>query len=173
MAHTEETKAKIRKAWEKRRLTFVPPMKGKKMSEESRRKMSDAAKNRPSNRIGKPHTAETKARISAITRERTPRGAAHYAYRNGEFQRGLDDRRSVEYQEWRNAVYRRDGYVCQHCGDNKGGNLHAHHIKEFADYPDLRFVVENGLTLCQTCHEKVHLKPIPAKADLRRRKKHL
>lgn len=42
MAHSEETKAKIRKAWEARRLTFVPPMKGKRMSEESRRKMSDA-----------------------------------------------------------------------------------------------------------------------------------
>ncbi len=170
MAHSEETRAKIRKAWEIRRLTFVPPMKGKKMSEESRRKMSEAAKNRPSNRVGKKHTAETKARIAAISRERTPRGEAHHAFSHGKHQRDRCDRRTPEYGQWRDAVYRRDEYTCQHCGDSKGGNLQAHHVKPYADHPELRFDVANGITLCRDCHERVHLKPIPGYKC--RRKKH-
>lgn len=170
MAHSEETKAKIRKAWEARRLTFVPPMKGKRMSEESRRKMSDAAKNRPSNRLGKKHSAETRLLISEATKARTPRGESHYAYSDGKHQRDRCDRRTTEYKAWRDAVYDRDKYTCQHCGDSSGGNLQAHHVKAFADYPELRFNVDNGVTLCRDCHERVHLKPIPTYKC--RRKKH-
>lgn len=172
MPVSEETRAKIRKAWEKRRLTFVPPMKGKKMSEESRRKMSEAAKKRPSNRLGKKHTAESRAKIAEATRQRTARGERHYAYSHGKHQRDKCDRRTVEYKRWRDAVYARDKYACQHCGDDRGGNLQAHHVESFADHPELRFAVENGVTLCRDCHEKLHLKPIPTKADLRRRKRH-
>jgi 5-methylcytosine-specific restriction endonuclease McrA len=173
MKITEETRAKLRKAWEARRLTFVPPMKGKKMSDESRRKMSEAAKRRGSNRTGKRHTPETRAKIAAITRERTARGESHYAYTHGKHQRDKSDRRSAEYRQWRDAVYRRDNYTCRHCGDSRGGNLQAHHVKPYASNPELRYAVGNGLTLCQDCHERLHLKPIPSRADLRRRKKHV
>ncbi len=48
--------------------------------------------------------------------------------------------------------------TCQDCGDSRGGNLVAHHIKAFASYPDLRFEVSNGLTLCKSCHAKRHEK---------------
>lgn len=172
MPITEETRAKLRAAWLIRRLTFTPPMKGKKMSAESRRKMSAAAKRRPSNRLGKKHSAETRAKISRVTKERTARGPDHYAYTHGKHQRDKCDRRTTEYKEWRAAVYERDCYTCQVCGDNKGGNLQAHHVKSFADHPDLRFVVSNGTTMCQDCHERLHLKPIPTPRDVRRRKKH-
>jgi hypothetical protein len=65
---------KLKLAWEKRRATFVPPMKGKKMSDESGVKISAAAKARPSNRLGIKHTDETRALISKRTREGVPRG---------------------------------------------------------------------------------------------------
>lgn len=159
MAHTEETKQKMRVAWKKRRETFVPPFKGKKMSKESRRKMSESAKKRRSNRTGKKHTPETKAKISQIVRERTPRGKNHYNYKHGQSQRNRDDRRKIEYQDWRDAVFLRDNYTCQKCGDSKGGNLRAHHIKPFATHPKLRFDISNGLTLCHICHELEHFKP--------------
>lgn len=74
-------------------------------------------------------------------------------------------RDSKQMLEWRIAVFQRDDYRCQHCGDRnaKGSGktvrLHAHHIKGFAERPDLRFEVDNGLTLCEPCHYAVHRKP--------------
>jgi len=65
-------------------------------------------------------------------------------------------RTSKNYNEWRNAVYARDNWTCQECGDNKGGNLHAHHVFSFAQFPEHRFATWNGLTLCATCHQKCH-----------------
>lgn len=159
MGHTEETKQKIKEAWKARKATFVPPMKGKKMSEESRKKMSEAAKKRGSNRTGKKHTEETRKIISEKTRERTARGENHYNYKHGEAQRKSNDRRKAEYKVWRESVFARDNYTCQKCGDNKGGNLRAHHIKPFSTHPDLRFDIGNGVTLCHTCHELEHFKP--------------
>lgn len=61
-------------------------------------------------------------------------------------------RKSESYQEWRGKVFARDEYKCQRCG--KGGALHAHHIKEFSKYPELRMDVDNGITYCVDCHIK-------------------
>jgi hypothetical protein len=61
---------------------------------------------------------------------------------------------SLEYKLWRKAVFDRDKYTCVWCGDNRGGNLEADHIKPFAYYPELRFAIDNGRTLCHECHTK-------------------
>jgi hypothetical protein len=57
-----------------------------------------------------------------------------------------------EYKDWRTSVYERDDYTCQCCGV-RGGRLNAHHINQFADYPELRYDVNNGITLCVKCHD--------------------
>ena len=62
-------------------------------------------------------------------------------------------RLSKEYIEWREKVFKRDNYTCQDCG-KRGGELHPHHIKEFSKFPELRFEVSNGKTLCPNCHKK-------------------
>lgn len=65
-----------------------------------------------------------------------------------------NDRERLRYMltGWRKAVFQRDQYTCQCCGNKKGGNLEAHHIKNFNDHEHLRFDIDNGITLCQNCH---------------------
>lgn len=65
-------------------------------------------------------------------------------------------RRSLEYQQWRITVLERDKYTCQHC-EQTGGRLVVHHIKTFKMYPELRLELDNGIVLCNDCHEKLHL----------------
>ena len=54
----------------------------------------------------------------------------------------------------RKKVFERDKYKCQRCNSNK--DIHPHHIKYFAKFPELRFDMSNGLTLCSECHGKEH-----------------
>ena len=67
-------------------------------------------------------------------------------------------RSGVEYRLWREAVFERDNWTCQECGDRSCiGNqveLHPDHIKPFALFPELRFAIDNGRTLCAPCHRK-------------------
>jgi hypothetical protein len=63
-------------------------------------------------------------------------------------------RTSSAYVRWREAVFARDNYTCVECGDDRGGNLEADHIKPFAYFPELRFDVSNGRTLCRACHKE-------------------
>jgi len=63
---------------------------------------------------------------------------------------------SPEYKKWRDAVYKRDKYKCQMPGcTRKKASLNAHHIQRWAEFPELRFVVSNGITLCRTCHRSI------------------
>lgn len=62
-------------------------------------------------------------------------------------------RHRVEYRLWREAVFARDNWTCQTCF-TRGGTLNADHIKPFSLYPELRFAIDNGRTLCLECHKK-------------------
>lgn len=74
---------------------------------------------------------------------------------NGKIRGGSGAQRNMpEYIAWRTAVFERDSYTCQACGDKK--RLNAHHIKTWTGYPDLRFDLTNGITLCFSCHAKKH-----------------
>ena len=84
-------------------------------------------------------------------------GKIHITSGKFPWERKSSDRNTKEYSEWRESVYKRDKYTCQIC-KKVGGNLNAHHIKEYAKFPELRFEIDNGITLCEECHRKIHKK---------------
>jgi len=61
-------------------------------------------------------------------------------------------RHRIEFKLWRDAVFARDNWTCQKCG-KQGVRLHPHHIKSFAQYPELQLAIDNGMTLCLECHK--------------------
>lgn len=61
-------------------------------------------------------------------------------------------RYTIAYIEWHDKVFKRDDNTCQHCGSIK--SLIAHHIKSYTEFPDLRIDINNGITLCRSCHNK-------------------
>lgn len=64
-------------------------------------------------------------------------------------------RHTKEYSNWRMAVFARDNYTCQKCG-KRGGRLNAHHIKRYRSCVEERTNINNGITLCESCHRAVH-----------------
>ena len=69
----------------------------------------------------------------------------------------VHDRASPEYKTWRLAVFKRDGFRCRGCGSRE--KLCAHHIiywRDTKDNRDLRYDVNNGITLCVKCHLEAH-----------------
>ena len=67
----------------------------------------------------------------------------------------IQQRKYPEYLAWRKAVCESDDYTCHCCGE-KGGRINAHHLKGFAEYPELRTDLSNGVTLCYACHKEFH-----------------
>lgn len=65
-------------------------------------------------------------------------------------------RKSMDYKIWREDVFKKDNYTCTFCKEKESisGRLEADHIKPFAYFPDLRFSLDNGRTLCRECHRK-------------------
>lgn len=65
-------------------------------------------------------------------------------------------RKNIEYIEWRKSVRERDWYICQICLKHKWKNWVAHHIYWYSKYSDLRYNIDNWVTLCKRCHNLVH-----------------
>ncbi len=81
------------------------------------------------------------------------KGSSSHFWKGGKTKESKLLRVSAKYKQWRVKVFQRDKYTCQHCwGENC--YLHAHHIKAFSDFPKLRYIVDNGLTLCVDCHRE-------------------
>lgn len=69
-----------------------------------------------------------------------------------------DDRalfRGAEHNKWARRVKRRDNFRCQICDSEK--NLVAHHLNSYKEDEEMRFLEENGITLCRDCHIDFHI----------------
>lgn len=102
--------------------------------------------------VGRKHSEETKAKISK-NKIGIYKGEKHWNWQGGITPINSAIRQSTEYKLWRKTVFERDNYTCIWCGDDKGGNLEADHIKPFSLFPELRFAIDNGRTLCVPCHK--------------------
>lgn len=63
-------------------------------------------------------------------------------------------------ENFRNAVYSRDGNKCRGCGWAlfvDGIALDAHHITDRNLMPNGGYVKENGISLCNECHRKAEV----------------
>lgn len=56
---------------------------------------------------------------------------------------------------WSKQVKERDNYICQACG-KYGVSLNSHHKYNWADFISFRYDLNNGVTLCTTCHDLYH-----------------
>ena len=150
------------------RIKMSESGKRKVFSETHRRNMSKASRGKPKSekhrknislnhkhgkpQLGKKHSEETKNKMS-----NSQKGEKGNNWKGGITPENIKIRNSIESEIWRNAVFARDGYTCQKTG-TKGDNLRAHHIKNFSNYPELRFAIDNGITLSDKAHKEFHKK---------------
>ena len=60
-----------------------------------------------------------------------------------------------ELKKWRKEIFKRDNYTCTIC-NVKGQRINAHHIYSWDKYKERRFDINNGVTLCHSCHKDFH-----------------
>jgi len=155
--HSEEVKNKIANSLKghlvsiETRKKLSLKNKGRKHTEEARKKISQAG-------IGNKRSLGIK-RSEEFRRNLSLRMKGRYAgERNHWWKGGITPiheaiRETFEYKLWRKSVFERDKYSCVWC-KQVGGEIHADHIKPFALFPELRFAIDNGRTLCKECHKK-------------------
>ena len=119
------------------------PWLGKKMSEKTKQKISDSMSGR---RLTKEH------------REKL-RGSNHHNWKGGKtsINNRIRGRHQRELHEWKMKVLKRDDFTCQVC-DRNDIDVFAHHKEFLTEFnPETWFNVDNGLTVCRSCHKKLHL----------------
>lgn len=138
------------------KLNMSNACKGRKLSIENRLILSNARKNfyknggvHPKGMLGKKPTPEHRRKLSIANS-----GEKSYLWKGGITKENSTIRKGIEMRLWRESVFARDNYVCQIC-KKRGGELNADHIKPFSLYPELRFAIDNGRTLCVECHLQV------------------
>lgn len=124
------------------------PTKGYKLTEEHKRKIGLARMGKSSGMKGR---KKAKDAYSFLTGNKNPnwKGGKSklYTYKH------ICD---IKWRLWRSKVFGRDNWTCQTCGKRSQSGepvyLEAHHIKSWTNYPELRYEVDNGITLCRECH---------------------
>ena len=130
------------------------PNYGKKFSPELRAKLSKAQLETPNHSTrGKRLSDEHRKKIAIGNIGKTV-GDKNGNWKGGTSKEYAQLRTTFAYRKWKRAVLGRDDYTCVKCGEREG--VVPHHILEFAYYPDERFAVDNGVSVCFNCHMGLH-----------------
>ena len=62
--------------------------------------------------------------------------------------------KSPKWQKKRLEIMQRDGFVCQHCGDDET-TLHIHHLRYDFSIKPWEYNNDDLVTLCEHCHNRV------------------
>jgi len=102
---------------------------------------------------GKKHTKKAKEKMRLAKIGQTGEKSNNW---KGGISRDKHSLTNPAYKQWRSDVFERDNWTCQTCGirgNQTGGYLEPHHIKSWARFPELRYDINNGVTLCRECHK--------------------
>lgn len=141
-------------------------LKGRTCSDATRKKLSKASK-------GKPKSAEHRKAIIKQLKKNVKYGAESHAWQGGKTETDILIRNCSKYKKWRLKVFKRDNYTCQWCGIKSGKGtgtvvLNADHIIPFSKIITENSIISveeaqncqqlwdinNGRTLCLSCHSK-------------------
>jgi len=124
--------------------------KGKHRSEAFKKRDSEYRIGRPNYHKGHPMSIRQKR-----CRKKAWKGKKNPNWKGGITSINILIRNSANYKLWRKACFQRDNFTCQKYGIS-GGRLVVHHINNFADFPELRFAIDNGITLSEKAHREFH-----------------
>jgi hypothetical protein len=110
--------------------------------------------------IGRKLSEEVKKKISETEKKSGHKPIPMYGVDNWNWKGGITPlnekiRKSLEIKLWKKSCLSRDMFTCKKCL-LVGGKLEVHHINNFADFPELRTSIENGITFCRKCHIRFH-----------------
>ena len=135
------------------------------MSEETKKKISEAHRGNKY-ALGMKHTEEWKenARQRMLGnpngfKKGGNMGNKHFAWiedrtQLAKYKNGNEYRNSPAHREWSRQVKNRDGWICKISNDDCSGQVVAHHILSWREYAELRYEINNGITLCRFHHPR-------------------
>lgn len=171
---SEETKRKIglahrgKKLSEEHKQKLSVVKKGKKswnkgipLSEEHKKKLSLIKKGKIGNNKGKHwKIADTsnmnKDKIGKSSWVKGRFGEKNHTYIKDRslLRKDREKMYDTQYKYWMTEVKNRDNWKCRLLNNDCKGRLESHHIFSWRDYPELRYVLTNGITLCRSHHPR-------------------
>jgi len=107
---------------------------------------------------GNKHTLGRKQPKEEIVRRTSslPRRENHHSWieDRGALKKSEYKHLDVAYLEWMKAVKNRDDWKCKINNEECRGRLEAHHILRWSKFPELRYEVNNGISLCALHHPR-------------------
>lgn len=123
----------------------VSPKKGRKFTEEEKKRM---------NIEGLKKGIEMQIASKGIKRPNVS-GEKNWKWIKDRSLLKIDNtRNNSAYKEWRKQIWLRDKFTCKIANPDCKGRIEAHHILGWTEFPELRYKLNNGITLCHFHHPR-------------------